>query len=243
MSGRLLALTRTNLSRSACVRQGHRMSSSTSAAGKPKTIHLIRHAESEENVKIKSARGGLKRMTTLQGFIRPGELLNAAKLLSLELNAPLSQRGLEQLENMQETLAKDQFFQTSDIQLAVHSPLDRAIITCKTLLPRKPGSEDELAVPVLLNENLRERKPHEYVRKKSFYERINRFVDWLATREEERILLVGHGQHFKAMLKTEWKMANVQVCKATFDPKSREFSDVQSLYICPLADAATVDSL
>eukprot|EP00958_Prasinococcus_capsulatus_P005463 scaffold527_cov368-Prasinococcus_capsulatus_cf.AAC.31 len=163
---------------------------------------------------------GVRRLSGLRagldaGFIRPGELLNAAKLLSLELNAPLSQRGLEQLENMQETLAKDQFFQTSDIQLAVHSPLDRAIITCKvqplttgrTLLPRKPGSEDELAVPVLLNENLRERKPHEYVRKKSFYERINRFVDWLATREEERILLVGHGTHLRtssAPLVQEW---------------------------------------
>ena len=45
------------------------------------------------------------------------------------------------------------------------------------------------------------------------------------------------------MLKTEWKMANVQVCQATFDPETKQFSDIQSLYISPLADAATVDSL
>ena len=64
----------------------------------------------------------------------------------------------------------------------------------QTLLPKKEGSTDEFIVPVELNENLRERKPHEYLLKKSLYQRIDRFVDWLASREEERILLVGHGK-------------------------------------------------
>ena len=62
-----------------------------------KTVYLIRHAESAENVKVRHLMLGLSRLRKFKGVPTMHELGQGFSLLKLEEDAPISELGRQQL--------------------------------------------------------------------------------------------------------------------------------------------------
>jgi broad specificity phosphatase PhoE len=126
----------------------------------------VRHAESTENVKIGEIMAGWDRLVSLQGLPSKQELWSGVRLLECNTDSSLSDLGKQQLEEQRARMAEAHFFETENIELVVHSPLQRARDTCHALfgelMSDKPGS----GVPVVVHEDLRECRPIEHVVKR-----------------------------------------------------------------------------
>lgn len=69
---------------------------------------------------------------------------------------------------------------------------------------------------VTILDDLEEATPFEHVFGATLLERIERFKIWLAARDEENILVVGHSQYFKKMLGLTTLMRNCDVWRCDF---------------------------
>jgi hypothetical protein len=101
----------------------------------PKTVYLIRHAESEENRRV----GSLKNMVrSARAFSLPSSKDFTASLQLLhvtgQVNSAVSDIGVQQIANMAEQLRASNFVETSGVTLVAHSPLERARQTSHGLL-------------------------------------------------------------------------------------------------------------
>jgi len=78
--------------------------------------------------------------------------------------------------------------------------------------------------PVLQNDDLREKGVTEWIPGNGggLESRILSFQRWLAARDEERIVVVGHSQWFKKMLGRTEKFGNCDVWRARFEVRRRE---------------------
>lgn len=157
----------------------------------PKTLFLVRHAESEQNVATRA--------------LRTGQRGAATRIIELGWDAPLSAGGREQLEHARETLKN--FVNEHQIELVVHSPLVRAADTARALF----GGSEMLELDFLY-----ERSLSEYFVPWLLDYRIGRFASWLATRTERRICVVGHGQYFKRATRAESVQRNVGIVRCAF---------------------------
>lgn len=183
--------------------------------GNMKVLYLIRHAESMENVRVRSANLTIARMMAcrLPSWI---DFWRCVQLLRLDLDAPLSPHGETQLVDTGQRIIESKFVQREKLQLVVHSSRQRAVRTCRELL----GSCD---VPTIELEDIVERTPWEYCAEKAFHERVERFLRWLASRPESRIAIVGHGQFFFALQRRAGDpthLRNVEVRKCNFNPST-----------------------
>lgn len=193
-----------------------------------KKIYLIRHAESEENRRIAALSRTFQR---LKKFSLPttSELSTSTELLnvSAQVDSDVSEIGTKQIAHMGEKLQKDNFVESSGIELAIHSPLLRArqtslgMLGCmtasstdSTIEERKAASVSRVAETALLLE----KKPAEWTPMYfgQFRQRIAEFEAWLGTQPEETIAIVGHSQFFKAMLGLDEKFGNCEVWKVDF---------------------------
>ena len=119
------------------------------------------------------------------------------------------------------------------MQVVVHSPLLRARATCQGLF--KEGELLNNNVQVLELEALREITPSDYapIRYSRAMQRIQDFESWVSQRPEEKIIVVGHSQYFRAMLGVDFKFSNCEVWKAKFDPNEpdakRRWTDLERL--------------
>jgi broad specificity phosphatase PhoE len=205
------------------------MSSSSTTTASPKTIFLIRHAESEENRRIAALSRTFK---TLGKFSLPksSDLYASTELLHVQgqVDSNVSEIGAKQIAHMKEKLQQDDFVKSTGIQLVAHSPLLRArqtsegMLGCMTAATEKQSDLKADSVSRVVQTNLLlEKTPSEWtpLYYGGFIKRIQDFETWLANQEEDTIALVGHSQFFKAMLGLNFKFGNCEVWKVTFDPR------------------------
>jgi len=202
-----------------------------------KQIYLIRHAESEENRRLKSLQSigkGLKRWTlpSRAQLWASMELINVPQ----QVDSPVSDFGQSQITYMQQKLQTNDFLLENHIDLIVHSPLLRAKQTCQGILgysdetnDRDGNSKDHVvdtnkksAIRVVQSDLLLEKTPTEWITtaassNNSFFQRIQALQEWLLQQPQTNIVLVGHSQFFKAMLRLSFKFGNCDVWKVTLD--------------------------
>ena len=173
------------------------MSSSSPADGAagnaPKTVFLVRHAQSEQNV----ATARLSR----------GEVGALGDIIQLGHDAPVSAAGAEQLAAAATRL--DGFASRHAIELVAHSPYARAVATARALFSGHPK-------PLVLLPPLHERTVAEYFFPWMLDARIQQVRDWLDSRDERCIALVGHGQFFKRCLQASSVQPNVSILRSTY---------------------------
>lgn len=206
----------------------------TPPPGLPKTVYLIRHAESEENRRIGSVKNVF---TSLRSFSFPSRLDVGASLelvnVAAQIDSPVSYLGKAQIATMAQQLKQADFVKLSDIQLVLHSPLERARQTCLGLLgcvaPLKATTDQhhDEAIPDLPRvaqvDLLAEKTPSEWVpgNAGALTARVQAFQDYLRAQPETSVAVVGHSQYFKHMLGLDFKFANCDVWKVEFAADDR----------------------
>ena len=212
-----------------------------------KTLILIRHAQSAENVTVHHVCEGI---SSIRNCCLPSwkALESLGGLLSLvESNPKLSKLGTRQIKDMHMILRDADFWTRFRPDIVVCSPLTRAQETCQGVLPPINGSTD-LKVEIMAD--LTEASPYEHVFSKTLMERIERFKGWLTNCEHETIVVVGHSQYFKKMLDQPTLMRNVDVWEVTLKIGSSgsnggalTWHDLQLRYRTELADEHPYDKL
>jgi phosphohistidine phosphatase SixA len=213
-----------------------------------KTIILVRHAQSEENVKIQHLCDGVSR---IQRFQLPTayQAYQSATLVKMSQDSKLSELGKQQISDMHSLLKISHFWEQYQPQLIVYSPLLRAKMTCMGLLPDDMPSIVGANCRIMPLEELREATPLEHVIHVTFDQRIEKFKRWLVDVDAETIVVVGHSQYFKRMLGLKTLMRNCDVWQCTFSPRDSRseadhiFSDLRLLHRTHLADCHPWDRL
>ena len=160
------------------------------ADGATKTVFLVRHAQSEQNVA--SARFAEGEVSALIGY-----------------DAPLSKQGESQLREA--SVALDGFAAQRGIALVAHSPYQRAVHTARTLFAGFPQ-------PLVQLPPLHERTMTEFFFPFLLDRRVAEVCSWLDAREERVIALVGHGAFFARCLGASRVQPNVSIVETTYSP-------------------------
>lgn len=184
-----------------------------------KVIYLVRHAESEENVRVRAFDRAYSRLVGCQ---RPDitDVWSGLGLLSFDLDAPLSSEGERQLVDVKQQFQRSNFVHRSGVQLVANSTRQRAIRTREALF----GSS---SLPVHELEDMVERTPLELLTESSFAERVDRVRQWIADQPETCMALVGHGEFFRRLQmhgnKVAVPLGNVEVRRCFFDIDTKSF--------------------
>lgn len=217
------------------------VSSSRSPLVKPseelKTVYLVRHAESMENVRVHALDRAFGQLRTWKAPACD-DVCSSLRLLCFDVDTPLSMRGERQLKDVQAQLSDCSFLQKADPQLIVFSPRRRAVRTREVLF----GSE----VPSKAMPQLVERTPMEGLCPAQFQERVQGFKDWLAKTPETRIVVVGHCQFFARLLGKgagfDRYLSNAEVKRCYFDPTSGAFDIPVSMFVPQESDSSGEDA-
>jgi broad specificity phosphatase PhoE len=210
----------------------------------PKTIYLIRHAQSEENRRLESLQSVARSLTRF-AWPRSSDIGASLELLSLsqQVDSPVSEFGKQQIAHMADILRQDNFMASRQIQVVAHSPLIRARETCLGMLGCSKATvtsptettvgSGKSSVPedqIYELDLLREKTPSEWIPGNAggMYQRIRSLEEWLSGRSEQVICLVGHSQFFKAMLNHDSKFGNCDVMQAQFQPLDESTNDDKS---------------
>lgn len=173
-----------------------------------KTIYLVRHAESEENVKMH----GLQEVGTsiLQRRLPTSE--DMSKSVSFlysgatgDTDSDLSPQGKEQIRELNQMMDEDSqknlHSVINDVEVIGHSPLIRARETCYGAFGL---DRNELPENVFQLTCLEEVTPWETVvqgRRNTVHKRLEELHNWIDNQTEaSTIALVGHSEYFMVML-------------------------------------------
>ena len=209
---------------------------------KLKTIYFIRHAESQENRRLKSLKAAARDVARF-AWPRSIDLQRATELcrISEQIDSPVSEFGQQQIKHMANVLREANFI--AKIQVVAHSPLRRAMDTSFGLLGcRAPDAVPEGIEEVIQLDLLQEKTPVEWIGGGDFPQRLVALHGWLATQSADAIALVGHSQFFKALLQQESLMGNCDVVRAHFDPSNKvnPWSNMETVYTCGLQAEDTI---
>ena len=160
-----------------------------------KTVFLVRHAQSEQNVA--SAR------------FADGDVSALVDIASIGYDAPLSKQGESQLREA--SVALDGFAAQRGIALVAHSPYQRAVHTARALFAGFPQ-------PLVQLPPLHERTMTEFFFPFLLDRRVAEVCSWLDAREERVIALVGHGAFFARCLGASRVQPNVSIVETTYSP-------------------------
>lgn len=160
-----------------------------------KTIYLVRHAQSEQNV-------------ATHRLHSEGDLTAAATIINLGYDAPVSDEGRKQLDLARQKL--ETFANSRSITLVAHSPLQRAVATAHAIFQ---GRVDTMVI----RPEMHERTVSEWAMPFLMDRRIDELRKWISSRDEPVIALVGHGQFFKRCLGLSRVMENVEVVQCSFN--------------------------
>lgn len=220
-----------------------------SGKNKRKTLILVRHAQSVENVKVIELCDGIARIKKGK-FPTWRQISSTFSLLKLTRDSLVSDLGKRQINDMH-IILKEENFWSRKIDLVICSPLTRAKDTCNGILPTDRG---DLKVQIL--DDLEEATIYEHVFSRTLLERIERFKQWLVNTDEETIVIVGHSQYFKKMLGLKTLMRNCDVWQCDFNSgydgltaisstsaRKYEYKDMNLLARTLLADVHPYDKL
>eukprot|EP01039_Chlorochromonas_danica_P001180 gene1177-1289_t len=217
------------------------------STSQPRSLQVIfiRHAETQENVKVSAA---AEVLLDLSRFSLPSwhHLSQSLSLLFLHENSSLTPRGQEQLERMSQAMRESGFWSKHDFQLCLYSPYERTKATALALLP-----PDKLS---LSRESslLKEISPLQHLYSSQLAGRIRELEDYLvelsASDDSLReIVLVGHCKYFQELLNMDSFMWNCDVWKANFIISANTgrgmWTDLNLLLRSPLASPHPADSL
>ena len=137
-----------------------------------------------------------------------GDFSALGKIVALGYDPPLSADGKQQLEDASIRLAT--FAADRGIDLIVHSPLQRAAATARSLFSNS-------GLTMVVKPELQEAGVLENFMPSLMDSRIQSLCQWLDERDEKVIALVGHGQYFKRLQRAGEVQPNVSVieCKYT----------------------------
>jgi broad specificity phosphatase PhoE len=208
---------------------------------KKKNIVLIRHAQTEENIKAIQIYEGILRIRKFQ--LPTWRQFSSLFTLSLfNLDSKVSILGSRQIIDMHMILRDDKFWDKQRFDLIVCSPLSRAKDTCNGILPIE---REDMHVKIVVD--LEEATPYEHIFSATLLIRIERFKKWLSEREEENILIIGHSQYFKKMLKLTTLMRNCDVWQADYSKNegvtTYDWNNLVLLHRTELADMHPYDKL
>ena len=219
-----------------------------------KTIYLIRHAQSEENRRLASAKTAIQDLFQFS-LPKSSDIYAGLELINIpaQIDSHVSPVGKAQIHEMADVLKTADFLQHENIQLVVHSPLLRAKETSMGMLGC--AAPDSLVAPVqkVLELNLLlEKTPAEWtIRYSSFLQRLVDLEHWLEQQPESQIVLVGHSQLFKALLHQNFKFGNCDVWQVDFcgqqpqveqpnidedAPPPAKWSNLKKLFNCSLSE-------
>lgn len=207
-----------------------------------KTIHviLVRHCESEENIKTQHLNEGLQRLRRL----RPPTLqqtYQSFRLLQFDVDSKVSANGRRQLDDMAMTLRDVSFWENFPFGVCAYSPLQRAKETCLALIP---SSLHDKCVSLDL---LREIEPYENLFPSILDKRITALQNWLMDQNQEAVVLVGHSRYFYRMLKAKHFMWNCDLWQTAFvfDPATRvgKWTTSTMVFRSPLAIAHPMEGI
>eukprot|EP01031_Cornospumella_fuschlensis_P038807 gene38807-47196_t len=214
-------------------------------------VIFIRHAETQENVRINAL---FSILTGLLQLRLPSfeQLSHVAHLVFLkEENSDLSARGTRQLLDMQQTLQSTQFWENNPFDVCYYSPYVRAEKTCKMLLPASSHANcqtldllKEIPFYAHLSSKLREKTCH-----------LEAFLahHHIHTASTKRVVLVGHCKFFHTLLHPPGSpsspselMWNCDIVRATMRVSSSggtSWSSPQLLLRSPLSTAHPASAL
>ena len=134
-----------------------------------KRIILIRHAQSEENVKVYGVCEGLIHMQQGRLTAVGAVLSGICGLLTSTLDSPLSELGRRQIADMKLILRSSRFWEKVCPDVVLHSPLKRARDTVYGTLPPPLG---RVGIEIRNVVELQEATPYEHVVSTSLWNRI-----------------------------------------------------------------------
>lgn len=170
-----------------------------------KTLFLIRHAESTNNVDKREARRAWRKLPW--ELPTKAQLLCCLRLLKVDMNSPLSPHGIQQVKELQHRLAEENFLQANEITQILCSPLLRATQTCSGIFSTTFAIHPETYEKCLM----------EYLLPHRFKARVRRFALELATQTDQHttICIVAHSAFFRQLTATTQNLKNCQVVKCT----------------------------
>ena len=204
----LFTSSRSNQSASVSARSTSSTENESDDNSPKKTIYLIRHAESEENVKMH----GLQEvgMSLYERRVPSSkDLTNSLKFLGSaakgDVDSDLSPDGREQINELFQILDTDRKNTMNslinDVDVIGHSPLIRARETCYGAFGLDKDINNENVVELRC---LEEATPWETAvlgRKNTVHKRIEELKDWIESQKDATtITLVGHSEYFMIML-------------------------------------------
>ena len=153
-----------------------------------KTIILVRHGESTNNV----AKRTLKRTLRLERWPVGNEWQQLRSLLSFPMDTPLSSNGEAMLQKQRIAIEASGFFSMhgAQVQIVLHSPLQRARRTGEALFG---GGSLEL----IEDSAIYEKSLAEHAGLRSLRQRTTSFTAALLERPEECIAVVSHSAFFR----------------------------------------------
>jgi len=172
-----------------------------------KIIYLIRHAESEENVKMH----GLQEVGTSLLERRMPTSENMTKSMRFiysgatgVTNSDLSPQGKKQIKELSQLLESDSQKNMrsviNDVDLIGHSPLIRAKDTCYGAFGLDKNDWHENVVELVCLEETTVWETLVQGRKNTVHKRIEELEAWIESQSEATIALVGHSEYFMIML-------------------------------------------
>jgi broad specificity phosphatase PhoE len=154
-----------------------------------KKVILVRHAESSNNA---SKRTWSRTFGSLHLPSTWAELGQVASLATFPMDSALTADGLGMIDRQR--AAFQDLMRSSGTTVVIHSHLQRARQTAAGLCAGEATLKLE-ECPILFEKSL-----GEYVRIASFQTRVSQFKQLLASRQEERVALVGHSAFFRKLV-------------------------------------------
>jgi hypothetical protein len=226
----------------------------------PKTIYLIRHAESDENRRLGSLKTAFKALTRF-ALPKTKDILAASELIRIDqqIDSNVSTFGKEQIAYMANIIRETNFVSSNGIELLAHSPLIRAKETCRDIFGcavSNTSDENSPLLPPPDNVNyikevveidlLTEMTLLEWVpgNSGSLHKRMRAFETWITERPEKTIVCVGHSQYFKALLQLPYKFRNCDIIQVQFDSNNTttKWSNIKEAHVCRIEASNTDDN-
>lgn len=170
-------------------------------------VIFIRHAESEENVKLQYFCTSIQKILSFQ-IPSLYELLQCFKILEFNLNSALTIHGKRQMLDLKLILNNEKF-SFDEYKDIVYCPLLRTKETCMNIIP---SEQHDKCISLDL---IKEISPFHYFFPSYIKQRITEFEQWLYKLKSKKIIIFGHCQYFSNLLKSKTFMRNCDVWKST----------------------------
>jgi broad specificity phosphatase PhoE len=184
-------------------------------------VILIRHAESEENVRFRALKDRILHRKRNMPFRKAlGVFKNKYR------DCSITQKGELMADNIHKKIKNSDDVIYSKIDQYWYSPLHRTLQTMSKVFPEKEGE-------FKLMNFLHEMTPIETVYRRPFYKRVNAFKEELCGLDDDikTIAVGGHGFFFKQFLGLNRRIKNTEVILCHFDKEKGQVVEFETKFL------------